>query len=127
MLSSAPAPIRTTLSVVTDPAKARLTVDGMPRWTSPLTIRDLAAGQHPVTATSDTGSVERSFNLDSGGAVSLVFSLPKAATPAVGWLKVEAPFEVEILEHAERIGTSGTSKLMLPAGRHEIRDRKSVV
>jgi hypothetical protein len=46
--------------------------------------------------------------------------VPKVSTPAAGWLKVEAPFEVEILEHSDRLGTSGISRPMLPAGRHEI-------
>jgi hypothetical protein len=47
--------------------------------------------------------------------------VPKVSTPpATGWLKVEAPFEVEILERSDRLGTSGASKTMLPAGRHQI-------
>src|SRR5262249_4948243 len=52
---------------------------------------------------------------------SVLFSLSsKAAGPVGGWLSISAPFEVDIIENDDVIGTSGASRVMLPAGRHHI-------
>jgi serine/threonine-protein kinase len=119
-LSHPPVPVHTAMSVTTDPPKAQVSVDGVPRGTSPVTIEDVTPGQHRVTATNGSGSAERTVTVEPGGALSVVFALPTASTPAVGWLKLSAPFEVDILEKNELLGTSAASKLMLASGRHEI-------
>jgi hypothetical protein len=49
-----------------------------------------------------------------------MFSLPKVSGPVGGWLSISAPFDVEVVEHDDVIGTSGTSRIMLAAGRHDI-------
>ena len=35
-------------------------------------------------------------------------------------MSVASPFRVDVLEHDEVVGTSGTTKVMLPAGRHDV-------
>ena len=35
-------------------------------------------------------------------------------------MSVTSPFHVDVLEHDEVVGTSGITKVMLPAGRHEV-------
>src|SRR5262249_56916866 len=52
---------------------------------------------------------------------SVVFSSPKAAGPASGWLAVSAPFDVQIFDNDDLVGTSGSARIMLQAGRHEFR------
>ena len=105
------APIAATgLAVVTDPPGARISVDGInvdghARGVAPLTISDLKAGEYRVTATSDTGSAERTVRVEQGAVASLVFSLPKVAGSLGGWISVKAPFDVDVLENAEVIGT----------------------
>jgi hypothetical protein len=108
------------VSVVTDPPGARVAVDGKARGTAPITIVDLAPADHKVTVTSDTGSAERTVTVAAGGTASVMFSLPKVSGPVGGWLTVSAPFDVEVIEHDDVIGTSGTSRIMLAAGRHDI-------
>jgi len=111
------------VSVVTDPPGARVAVDGRPRGTSPVTVADLSPADHTVTVTSDTGSVERTVTVSAGSTASVMFSLPKVSGPVGGWLSLSAPFDVEVAEHDEVIGTSGangTSRFMLAAGRHDI-------
>jgi hypothetical protein len=49
-----------------------------------------------------------------------MFSLPKAAGPLGGWLSISAPFDVDVVDHDDVIGTSATSRIMLAAGRHHI-------
>ena len=108
------------LSIVTDPPGARVTVDGKERGTSPLTVADLTPEEHKIAVTSDTGSAERTVTVAAGGTASVMFSLPKASGPVGGWLSVSAPFDVEITERGEVVGSSGASRIMLAAGRHDI-------
>jgi hypothetical protein len=108
------------VSVVTDPPGAHVAVDGKARGTSPITIVDLTPADHKVTVTSDTGSAERTVTVAAGGTASVMFSLPRVSGPVGGWLTLSAPFDVEVVEHDDVIGTSGTSRIMLAAGRHDI-------
>ena len=108
------------LSIVTDPAGARVSVDGRPRGVSPLVIEDLAAAEHRVTVTSNTGSAERRITIEPGTTKEVVFSLPRSSAPVGGWVSVTSPFHVDVLEHGEVVGTSGATKVMLPAGRREV-------
>jgi hypothetical protein len=56
----------------------------------------------------------------AGGTASVMFSLPRVSGPVGGWLAISAPFDVEVVEHDDVIGSGGTSKIMLAAGRHDI-------
>jgi hypothetical protein len=115
-----PAAAHARLSVVTDPPGARVSVDGRPRGVSPLVIEDLAAAEHSVTVTSNTGSAERRIAIEPGATEEVVFSLPRSSAPLGGWVLVASAFQVELLEHGEVVGTRGTTKVMLPVGRHDI-------
>jgi hypothetical protein len=42
------------------------------------------------------------------------------AAPATGWVRVESPFEVEIFEQGQLVGTSATERLALSAGGHAL-------
>jgi len=108
------------LSVTTDPPGARVSVDGHPRGVSPLVIGDLAAAEHRVTVASSGGSADRRITLEAGTTKELVFSLPRTSAPVGGWVSVTSPFPVDLLEHGEVIGASGSGKVMLPAGRHDL-------
>jgi hypothetical protein len=115
----------TGLAVATDPPGARINVDGInvdghARGVAPLTISDLKAGEYRVTATSDSGSAERTVRVEEGAVASLMFSLPKAAGALGGWISVKAPFDVDVLENSEVIGRGDIAKIMLTTGRHEI-------
>ena len=70
--------------------------------------------------TSDAGSAERTVMVTAGGTASVMFSLPKASGPVGGWLSISAPFDVEVAENDDVIGSSGASRIMLAAGRHDI-------
>jgi PEGA domain len=108
------------ISIVTDPPGAHVSVDGKSQGASPLTIADLSATTHKITVTNGAGSVERLVPVEAGETASLMFSLPKVAGPVGGWLSIAAPFDVEVTERDDVIATSGASKIMLAAGRHDI-------
>jgi hypothetical protein len=43
-----------------------------------------------------------------------------ASVPLAGWLTLHSPFEVHVIERGEVVGTSSTSRIMLPAGPHDL-------
>ena len=115
------------LSILTDPPGARVTVDARLRGVSPLVIDNLAEGEHTITVTSDAGSARRTVAVSAAVAKEVVFSLPRSTAPTAGWLAVASPFPVDIVERDEVIGTSGTAKIMLPSGRHDVVLRNDIL
>jgi len=108
------------LSIVTDPAGARVEVDGRPRGVSPVVIDGLAVAEHRITVTSDGGVAQRTIAVANGVMTEVVFSLPRQSAPVAGWVTVASPFPVEVVEHDEVVGTNGAAKIMLAAGKHEV-------
>ena len=108
------------ISIVTDPSGARVHLDGQLRGTTPLTLNDVAPAEHKISVNNDNGSAERSVTVEAGATTAVVFSLPKASGPLAGWMAIAAPFDVQVLEGDAVIGTGKSSKVMVPAGRHEI-------
>jgi len=108
------------VSIVTDPPGLRVAVDGQPRGTSPLLIDNLTATEHIVTVASDAGVTRRTISVTNGVTQEVVFSLSGPAAPVAGWVTVTSPFPVDLIEHDEVVGTSGTAKIMLAAGKHDL-------
>ena len=109
-----------TMSVVTTPAGARVTIDGRMRGVTPLTLADLPAGEHRVLVERGSERAQRAVTVQPGATASVVFALANETGPVGGWLTVASPFEVQVIEDAEVIGASATSRIMLAAGRHEL-------
>ena len=100
---------------------ARVSVDGVPRGTSPVTVADLAPGEHAVLLESDLGSVKQMVTIEAGITASLTVPLaaPEGA-PVSGWIALTAPSDVQVFENKRLLGTSQSDRLMVSAGRHEI-------
>jgi hypothetical protein len=116
-----PVPVATTgaLRVQTDSAGQTVSIAGIERGQSPLTVDSLPAGDHLVTVRGPRGLVRRTVTVKAGETVSLVIS-PVAAAPAAGWLSVQAATRLELREDGKLIGTTDTEQIMLPAGSHDI-------
>jgi hypothetical protein len=108
------------ISVVTDPTGAQVEVDGKVRGVSPLALKDLVSADHKVRVVGANGSAERTVAVTSGTTTSVVFALPKSSSPMAGWVTVAAPFDVQVSEGDNIVGTGKAAKIMLPAGRHTI-------
>jgi len=110
------------LHVRTEPAGARVSVDGLARGTSPVTIAELTPGEHSVVLESDFGSVKQTVTIEAGITGSLVvpLSAPEGGAPAAGWVTVTSPAEVQLFENKRLLGSSQSDRLMVSAGRHEI-------
>ena len=122
-LEFAEAPITGQLAVQSDPAGAKVLIDGVERGVAPVTITDLAPGDHRVELQSSEGITARhTVAVQAGGTASLVVPMGAAASagPVSGWVSVKAPFAMEIREQGRLLGTTETERLMIAAGRHEL-------
>jgi hypothetical protein len=102
------------LEIETQPAGARILLDGKPAGESPLTLEAVPAGRHTVTFVTASGAVKRTVRIEAGRTAKLdvpIFS---------GWVGIFAPFVVEVAEGGKVIGTTEESRLMLSPGRHEL-------
>lgn len=109
------------LLVRTDPMGAAVTVDGKYVGRSPVSVPDLEPGTHTVVMQSDLGTQTERVIIENGRTASLVVSLGatnKAA--AAGYLRLDMPAEVQVLENGRVIGSSDFERIMLPVGRHDL-------
>ena len=120
-LATAPPSLGGRLEIGSDPPGAEVRVDGVSRGLTPLVINDIAPGQHRVTLSAGDNSVNRTVNITRGATSTIVVSTAPADTGASGgWLTIDAPIEMEILEGGRVLGTTRTDRLMLPVGSHRI-------
>jgi hypothetical protein len=106
------APDRGRLEIETQPAGARVLLDGKPAGESPLTIDGVPAGRHTLTFISSSGSVKRTIRVEAGRVAKVdvpIFS---------GWVGLYVPFIVEVSEGGRVIGNTEEPRLMLSPGRH---------
>jgi hypothetical protein len=102
------------LVIKTEPAGARVLLDGKPAGESPLTLNAVPPGRHVVTFLSSSGSVKRTVKVVAGRAVTLevpIFS---------GWVSVFAPFVVDVAEAGNSLGTTEQGRIMLAPGHHHL-------
>src|SRR5262245_7128457 len=115
----APAPaVVGSLSVSTDTPGGQVSIDGEDRGALPLTVRNLAPGQHRVVVKSGAATYTRTVSIEAGSTASLVLSGNGVAT--WGWLSVTSPIAVQLYEGERLIGTSDIDRIMLPGGDHEL-------
>ncbi len=126
----APAAVETpqagALRVDTGRTPAQVLIDGEPAGAAPVTRANLAAGAHAVRVEFRNGtSIERTVTVPASETLSLVLDAPATrpvapAAPASGWLRVDAPFEVQVFRAGDLVGSSLSERIMLPAGGHDL-------
>jgi hypothetical protein len=107
------------LQVRSDPPNARVLVDGEFRGNAPLTLDEIAVGEHTVVLQGASGEVRRTVTVAEGRVTEvseLIFT---------GFLTVFAPFEVQVTEGNRALRLDDRGQMMLPPGRHELRFRNS--
>jgi len=65
------------LEIRSDPAGAKVTIDGQARGSTPLTIRDLAPGDHQIVLEGGGRKVTQAVRIDAGITAQLVVPLPR--------------------------------------------------
>jgi hypothetical protein len=115
------APSVGTLSVTAD-VPSRVSLDGRALGSTPVVLSDVAPGDHVATVTSDSGTVTRKVVVSPGATASVAvsFAVSKAPGPAAGWMSFTAPFDLQVFEGKDLIGSSG-GKVMVAAGHHDVR------
>jgi hypothetical protein len=116
-VQAAPAAVVATsgrLEIDTQPAGARILIDGKAAGESPVALDGIAAGRHTITFISASGSVKRTVRVEAGRTTKLdvpIFS---------GWVGIYAPFVVEVAEGGKVIGTTEDPRIMLSPGKHDL-------
>ena len=113
------------LQIATEPAGARVSIDGEPRGVAPLTVSNLKVGDHVVTVRGASGqAVNRTVAVSEGAVASLIISMNAASSPAgafaSGWLTVTSSVPMQIFENGTLVGTTEMSRILLTAGAHEL-------
>ena len=109
------------LQVTTEPAGARVFVDGEASGVSPLTLTNLAVGDHTVSVRGTTGeTINRTVSITAAAVSSLFISMTAPAGVASGWLTVTSAVPLQIMSRGTLVGTSDVPRVMLPAGSHDL-------
>ncbi len=123
-LEFADTPLTGMLVVHSQPAGAKVTVDGVAKGVAPITLEGLAPGDHEVVLQSEAATSRHIVKILAGTTSSLVAPVtavaPVAEGPVSGWISIKAPFTIEIRENGQLLGTTDMDRLMLAAGRHEL-------
>lgn len=107
------------VDISTDIAGASVTIDGTARGVTPLTVSDLQPGTHRISLSNGGTTISRTVTVTAGATTSVVASVAPAGATG-GWLTIESPLELQVLEGGDVVGTSSAARLMLPAGRHDL-------
>ncbi len=103
-----------TLVLTTQPAGARVFLDGKDVGESPLTLKDVAPGKHSLTLATSAGSVKKVVRIEAGKTTTLEIPIYS------GWIVVFAPVPLDIAENGRAIGSSDQGRLMLSPGLHQL-------
>ena len=116
---SEPAKTIGNLRIISEGSQGSVTVDGVRRGRTPLSVNGLTAGDHDVAVSLD-GNIDRQrIRVEPGATVSLVVG--RAATTAglqSGWLSTKADVSLQIFEDGKLVGSTESERILMPAGEH---------
>jgi hypothetical protein len=113
------------LRIQTEPAHLAISVDGVARGMSPISLDGIQPGNHEVAVRTTGGIVKRAAAVQPSEITSMLIVASAAAPPdagavAAGWLAVSSPVALDMREGGKLIGTTEANRLLLPAGDHDI-------
>jgi hypothetical protein len=103
------------LQVDSEPAGARVIVDGRARGVTPVTVDGLTAGSHEVVLQSDDGSVRQSVDITADRTAEISEAI------YAGWVQVSSTIELTITEGTRALHLDDRNQVLLPPGTHELR------
>jgi PEGA domain len=106
------------LEVASEPSGARVTLDGIPRGTTPLVLASVPRGPHTVVITGETTTATRAVTVAPG--VTSVVMATLSTGVAAGWVAIVSPIELQVYEGGKLVGLASGDRVMLPGGRHEL-------
>jgi hypothetical protein len=108
----------TTVDVTSDPAGARVTIDGNASGVTPVSV-SVEPGAHEVIVSNGSSSMSRTVTVGEGTTAAVLATLMAPGSGA-GWVTLASPVELQVLEGGVVIGTTTAARLMMPAGRHDL-------
>ena len=112
--AAAPTPANTGgLEITTEPAGARVLVDGKAAGESPVAVAALTPGRHTVTVLAEAGTVKRTVKVEAGNVAKLEVSVFS------GFAAISAPIILDVSENGRGLGTT-ENHVMLTPGHHEL-------
>jgi hypothetical protein len=121
LAAAAPAARAGTVEVRSRPAGASVVMAGRVRGRTPLVVADLPPGAHEVHLTLGTQQIKESVTVTSDRVALLSATFPAAPSgTGSGWLVINSPIELTVLEEGRVVGTSRSDRIMMPAGRHAL-------
>jgi hypothetical protein len=112
------------LEITSDPSGARVSIDGVAAGTTPLTVAEAPMGARRVSVTANGNTVSRTVFVEPGATASVFLSAQPVAPVATGvsggYVTIQAPFPMVVLENGEVVGTSDAARILMPIGRHDL-------
>lgn len=102
---------------VRGPSGLRVLVDGDLRGKTPLTISDLAPGEHDILFDGPHGQTRTKVTIQAGVTASISPG-SEATLVGTGWAAIEVPYEMQVFEEGRLLGTTAGNRLTLTTGRH---------
>jgi hypothetical protein len=101
------------LSISTYPTPGSVTVDGVYRGRAPVNVAGLTSGLHVVAVQTARGTQEQEVAVEAG-------KLLPVAVQTVSWVKVVAPYDLEVSEDGRTLGTTGSAAVPVSPGHHHL-------
>lgn len=108
------------LVIRSDPPGARVSIDGRPRGETPLTLTGVRAGEYRLTLERDGVQVQQTVRVADPNGTFSVLAPMRPSGPLSGWLALQSPIVLDVFEGGSLVGTSRSSRILLPAGQHSL-------
>ena len=102
---------RSALRVITHPSGLKVSVNGQTSGRAPAWVDGLQPGRHVIVVDGPFGPVEQEVSVGPGSRASVEI-------PAAGWIRIDAPFDLEVSERGRPFGNTAAGPVMVPLGRH---------
>jgi hypothetical protein len=121
-LTAVTKPVSGRLIVRSDPAGAKVLVDGRAQGVTPLNLAGVAPGSRRVVVSYEGRDVQQTVQVEAGSTASIIVPLTSTTDrSAYGRVTFAAPLDVDIFEGDALVGTSRMPELMLSPGPHTLR------
>ena len=106
------------LNVITQPAGARVLVDGVKAGQTPLRLDSVPPGRHTVTTILAGVSTKRTVKVEAGKTA--IVDIAGAGAERTGWVTIKSPVRLDVTEAGRKLGTSDERRIQVAPGSHSL-------